>query len=130
MLLAPLAACHPSRAEELSPDFRKIRVLLAHDGHVHWEPGGVFTTTCDIDIRYFPFDDQLCLMQFGAWAYYSRRMNITNASHEVQTHDFRLNGEWDIYRTGAEWKENVLPCCPHTRCDLVTGIKEQSVVEV
>jgi len=72
-------------------------------------------TTCDIDIRYFPFDDQSCPIQFGAWAYYSARMNITSSSSEVQTHDFRLNGEWEIYRTKAQWKENVLPCCPDTR---------------
>jgi len=57
-------------AEDLSPDFRKVRILVNHDGHVHWEPGGVFTTTCDIDIRYFPFDDQSCPIQIGAWAYY------------------------------------------------------------
>jgi hypothetical protein len=42
-------------------------------------------------------------------------MNITNTADDVQTHDFRLNGEWDIYRTKAEWRENVLPCCPDTR---------------
>lgn len=58
------------RANELAPDFRKVRVLISHTGQVHWEPGGVFTTTCDIDIRYFPFDDQSCPIQFGAWAYY------------------------------------------------------------
>ncbi|ESN98755.1 hypothetical protein HELRODRAFT_94890 [Helobdella robusta] len=106
-------------ADELSPDFRKIRILVQHDGHVHWEPGGVFTTTCDIDIRYFPFDDQSCPIQLGAWAYYSSRMNMTNASSEVLTHDFRLNGEWDIYHTKVEWKENVLPCCPNTRYPFV-----------
>lgn len=104
-----------SRAEELAPDFRKVRVLLRYDGHVHWEPGGIFTTTCDIDIRYFPFDEQSCLIQFGAWAYYSARMNITNATHDITTHDFRLNGEWDIYNSLAVWKENILPCCPNIR---------------
>ncbi|KAI0214020.1 Acetylcholine receptor subunit alpha-like 2 [Lamellibrachia satsuma] len=73
-------------AIELSPDFRKIRVLVRYDGRVHWEPGGVFMTTCDIDIRYFPFDKQGCVIQFGAWAYYSDRMNVTNASANIQTH--------------------------------------------
>ena len=72
-------------------------------------------TTCDIDIRYFPFDEQTCIIQFGAWAYYSARMNITNCSHEVMTHDFTLNGEWEIVGTRATWKETILPCCPHTR---------------
>ena len=40
-------------------EFEKIRVLVSHNGLVHWEPGGVFTTTCDIDITYFPFDKQV-----------------------------------------------------------------------
>ena len=65
-------------AEDLSPDFRKVRILVNHDGRVHWEPGGVFTTTCDIDIRYFPFDDQSCPIQIGAWAYY--RLYISHNS--------------------------------------------------
>ncbi len=102
-------------------------------------------TTCDIDIRFFPFDDQACpiqvssntvsarfhqhhecmgttradktslFFQIGAWAYYSARMNLTNSSSEVITHDFKLNGEWDIYHTKAEWLETILPCCPNTR---------------
>lgn len=32
-----------------------------------------------------------------------------------QTHDFRLNGEWEVLETSAEWKENTLACCPDTR---------------
>ena len=70
-------------AELLTPDFSRVRVLIGHTGHVHWEPGVVFSTTCDIDVRYFPFDDQQCVIEFGAWAYYSTRVNITAASHTV-----------------------------------------------
>ena len=103
------------RADEQAPDFKRIRALLRYDGSVHWEPGGNFQTTCDIDIRYFPFDDQACPIMIGAWAYYSARMNLTNVNAEIQTHDFKLNGEWDVYMTFAEWKENILPCCPNTR---------------
>jgi len=31
-------------AEELMPDFDRIRVLLHSDGRLHWEPGGIFKT--------------------------------------------------------------------------------------
>ena len=48
-----------SSAEELIPDYDRIRVLLNHNGTLHWEPGGIFRTTCDIDITYFPFDTQV-----------------------------------------------------------------------
>jgi len=29
----------------------------------------VFQSTCDIDITYFPFDEQTCELQFQAWSY-------------------------------------------------------------
>jgi len=57
--------------------------MLSHDGQLHWEPGGIFKTTCDIDIAYFPFDTQHCPIVVGAYSYYSVRMNITNAKSTV-----------------------------------------------
>lgn len=59
-----------SRAEELMPDFDRIRVLLHSNGRLHWEPGGIFKTTCDIDIAYFPFDSQNCPLVIGSYSYY------------------------------------------------------------
>ena len=56
---------HFFRAQELSPDFSKIRALVTHNGDVHWEPGSILSTTCDIDIRYFPFDEQECIIEIG-----------------------------------------------------------------
>lgn len=52
------------------PDFGRIRVLLNNYGLLHWEPGGIFRTTCDIDITYFPFDEQHCPLLIGAYSYY------------------------------------------------------------
>jgi len=96
------------RADELMPDFDRIRVLLHSDGRLHWEPGGIFRTTCDIDIAYFPFDSQICPLLIGAYSYHSTRMNITNASSAISTHDFRINGEWHVASTSAHWDITVL----------------------
>jgi len=90
------------------PDFERIRVLLHSDGLLHWEPGGIFRTTCDINIAYFPFDSQRCPLLIGAYSYHSSRMNITNASRAISTHDFRVNGEWHIITTSAEWGVTIL----------------------
>ena len=56
-ILTRLSLCYS--ADEMIQEFEKIRVLVSYNGLVHWEPGGVFTTTCDIDITYFPFDKQV-----------------------------------------------------------------------
>jgi len=58
------------RAEYMIQEFQQIRVLIAYDGIVHWEPGGVFMTTCDIHILYFPFDMQACQIELGKTALY------------------------------------------------------------
>ncbi|ELT89687.1 hypothetical protein CAPTEDRAFT_104243, partial [Capitella teleta] len=101
-------------ADELMPDFERIRVLLRHNGQLHWEPGGIFKTTCDIDITYFPFDRQMCPLLIGAYSYVSNKMNITNASNKIHTHDFRRNGEWHVFHTTAKWDITFLQCCPGT----------------
>ena len=31
--------------------------------------GGIFKSSCPIDITWFPFDDQNCEMKFGSWTY-------------------------------------------------------------
>lgn len=70
--------------------------MLSATGRVHWEPGGVFQTTCDVDMRYFPFDQQECSIKVGAWAYYSTKMNLTSVSPVIETGDFSLHGEWNL----------------------------------
>ena len=62
--------------------FEKIRVLVSSSGLVHWEPGGVLMTTCDIDIRYFPFDNQACQIEIGEFL-----VGYTCAKTRVQKHN-------------------------------------------
>jgi hypothetical protein len=51
----------------------------------------------------------------GAWAYKSSRMNLTNVSSEVETQEFKINGEWRMRGTKAEWVEVMLPQHPDIR---------------
>ena len=103
-------------------EFEKIRVLISSNGNVHWEPGGVFATTCDIDISYFPLDEQACPIEIGAWAYKSSRMNLTNSISRVEMQEFKKNGEWHMRHTSAHWREVVLPCCPDIRYSKVVFV--------
>lgn len=36
----------------------KFRVNIYPDGTLLWVPGGKYFTNCELDISYFPFDDQ------------------------------------------------------------------------
>jgi len=51
----------------------------------------------------------------GAWAYKSSRMNLTNLSDKVEMQEFKINGEWHMRGSKAEWNEIVLPQHPDIR---------------
>ena len=43
--------------------------MVSYDGTVFWPPIVKLRSTCNIDITYFPFDDQKCKLKMGSWAY-------------------------------------------------------------
>ena len=47
----------------------------------------ILTSTCDIDIEFFPFDQQICDLIFSSWTMdvNSVRHAATNANHEIFT---------------------------------------------
>ena len=43
--------------------------MVTDEGRCTYIPPGIFKSTCQIDITWFPFDDQNCDMKFGSWTY-------------------------------------------------------------
>ncbi|KAI0242977.1 Neuronal acetylcholine receptor subunit alpha-4, partial [Lamellibrachia satsuma] len=70
-------------AERVYKRYGHFRAILNHDGAIRWEPGGAFKTMCQIDITYYPFDDQTCSLVFGAWSYQTSNMNLTSPSAKI-----------------------------------------------
>ena len=78
------------RAENIYKEYDQFRAVIESTGKVHWEPGGVFRTMCEIDITYYPFDDQTCKLTFGAWSYHTGKMNLTNTVDRVNLDSYSV----------------------------------------
>ncbi|KAJ8297829.1 hypothetical protein KUTeg_024360 [Tegillarca granosa] len=79
-----------------------FRVSVYFDGTVVWEPGGSFSTSCNIKIRYFPFDYQTCEITFTVWQYTKGMMSVTNSSDSINMETYTGNGEWVVKSTSME----------------------------
>lgn len=86
--------------------------MVSSNGNVFWPPIVKLRSTCAIDITYFPFDDQLCRMKVGSWAYDGFQVDVFNRSNSIDLSNFVSNGEWKLIAVKAVRNVVKYPCCP------------------
>ena len=48
------------------------KATISYNGTVTWNPPAIYRSQCYMDVEYFPFDEQMCHLKFGTWAYDGR----------------------------------------------------------
>ncbi|XP_059490109.1 acetylcholine receptor subunit alpha-like 1 [Neocloeon triangulifer] len=107
------------------------KAILNHTGKVTWKPPAIYKSFCEIDVEYFPFDEQTCFMKFGSWTYDGylvdlRHMAQTPGSDTIDMgidlQDYYLSVEWDIMRVPAVRNEKFYSCCEEPYPDIIFNI--------
>lgn len=89
--------------KELGSSF--ILTKVENNGIVTWKPYVVFETKCDVDMRYFPFDDQKCPIKFVLWTSTSSDVIVQTSEKGVHLKNQDSNGQWYIRTVSGENNE-------------------------
>ena len=54
-------------ADDFTAKYMRSLALVNNKGKVFWPPPTKFRSTCQVDVAYFPFDDQTCMLKLGSW---------------------------------------------------------------
>ncbi|KAI5710530.1 hypothetical protein M8J76_004422 [Diaphorina citri] len=81
----------------------KSNVLIYPNGEVLWVPPAIYQSSCTIDVTYFPFDQQTCIMKFGSWTFNGDQVSLAlyNDKNFVDLSDYWKSGTWDIIEVPA-----------------------------
>ena len=88
------------------------------NGTIYWHPPVVYKSACKIDIQYFPFDEQKCILKLGSWTYDSSKIDLISLSNRVEMELYWVNQEWNIVDTIVDKHYVHYPCCDDDYVDL------------
>lgn len=93
-----------TKIDELGSAFVQVKVVGM--GLVLWQPFEIFQSKCNIDITFFPFDQQTCDLKFVVWSSSIFDVNVTMGNKGIILEDVEDSGEWKIISTtSSEDKE-------------------------
>nr|ABV72684.1 nicotinic acetylcholine receptor alpha 2 subunit [Bombyx mori] len=106
------------------------KAVLHHNGKVLWTPPAIFKSSCEIDVRYFPFDQQTCFLKFGSWSYDGDQIDLKHINQKkgdmvevgIDLREYYPSVEWDILGVPAERHERYYPCCQEPYPDIFFNI--------
>ncbi|KHN70740.1 Acetylcholine receptor subunit beta-type acr-2 [Toxocara canis] len=83
-------------------------VNVESNGDVTWVPPAIYKSSCRIDVEYFPFDEQTCVLIFGSWTYDSSEVQLSwyNNKEYVELNDYSYSGIWDVMDVPGQLAQN------------------------
>ena len=98
------------------------KALLYENGYIYWLPPAIYKSSCKIDVRYFPFDQQQCIMKFGSWTYDGDLIDLVPMAPRVDLEDYWESGEWDIVDTPGTKHTVKYACCDEIYTDITFNL--------
>ncbi|TSM94696.1 Neuronal acetylcholine receptor subunit alpha-4 [Bagarius yarrelli] len=94
------------------------KAQVFHDGRVKWKPPAIYKSSCNIDVTFFPFDQQNCKMKFGSWTYDRAKIDLVSMDSNVDQMDYWESGEWVIINAVGKYNSKKYECCTEIYPDI------------
>merc|ERR1712066_1107637 len=107
------------------------KATLYNSGRVEWKPPAIYHSSCEMDVEYFPFDEQTCVMKFGSWTYDGFQVDLRHEEEEagknivnigIDLSEFYMSVEWDILAVPAIRNVKYYTCCDEPYLDITFNI--------
>ncbi|EFX72584.1 hypothetical protein DAPPUDRAFT_58854 [Daphnia pulex] len=107
------------------------KATMYHSGLIEWKPPAIYKSSCEIDVEYFPFDEQTCVLKFGSWTYDGFQVDLRHLEEKfgstvvemgVDLSEFYMSVEWDILAVPATRNMKFYTCCDEPYLDITFNI--------
>lgn len=71
-----------------------VLMRIEKTGSVTWTPSNIYSTHCETDVTFYPFDTQECDVTVTTWGYTSIEISLQVDSEPVRLSYYKANGEW------------------------------------
>ena len=102
--------------------FTQTNCIVSDVGYVLWVVPTMLKSSCQIDVRYFPFDQQRCPLKFGSWTYDGFQLDLINLLDHGDMSKYLPNGEWDLIEMPAKRNVEYYSCCEEPYVDVTYTI--------
>lgn len=109
-----LSFCSATKTPSVGDLYKKItsNAIVRYTGQVEWYSPAIISTECKVDVRYFPFDTQVCEIEFGSWTYDGFRVDLQLSLDYIDTAQYSVSKEWNLHKSSAKRKNVLYTCCP------------------
>ncbi|KAK0070532.1 neuronal acetylcholine receptor subunit alpha-10, partial [Biomphalaria pfeifferi] len=88
-------------------------VIVDYNGTIMWLQMVILKSSCEVDVKYFPFDTQHCVLEFASWTYDANSVNlVTLGSESGDVTNYKNSTEWELVSYLQERQEVSFSCCP------------------
>ena len=98
-------------------------INLYSDGSILYSKPGIFTSSCSLDLKDFPFDSQNCTLLTGSWVYHDELLELIpykDVNKQVDVLSTFSHSEWQVDHVEVRHLKEKRDCCPDKEFDLLS----------